>query len=470
MIVLSPMLRRHASSVRSGEWLRKIRAPSHTHEGSMNIEYDDSAPTEPPPDTLSDGYRRRVQRRTLIVVVISQILGGAGLAAGITVGALLAEEMLGTAGSAGLPVGLFTLGSALAAYLVGRITQHRGRRVGLGLGFSAGGLGAAGVIVAAVTGNVVMLFVSFFVYGSGTATNLQTRYAGTDLALPAQRGTAVSVALVSTTFGAVAGPNLVEPLGDLADIIGIPPLAGPFLLAAVAYLAAGLALAILLIPDPYLLARTLDMDDAEHDGPVAEKAGDAGPGAGVYVGATVMVLTQLAMVATMTMTPVHMRAHNHGLAEVGFVIGVHIGAMYFPSPLTGVLVDKIGRIPMAVASAVTLLAAGIMGAAAPGESLWWVTVALALLGLGWNFGLITGTALVVDATTVKQRPKIQGTIDVLIALSGAGGGAMSGVVVAASSFGVLALGTGVLAMVLMPLAFWARRGLASSSRTTVTKG
>src|SRR5699024_11748784 len=103
-------------------------------------------------------------------------------AAGITVGALLAEEMLGTAGSAGLPVGLFTLGSALAAYLVGRITQHRGRRVGLGLGFAAGGLGAAGVIVAAVTGNVVMLCVSFFVSGSGTATNLTTRFAGTDLA------------------------------------------------------------------------------------------------------------------------------------------------------------------------------------------------------------------------------------------------------------------------------------------------
>jgi len=435
----------------------------------MNIQHG-SASYDPAPDTFSAEYRRAVQRRTLIVVVISQVLGGAGLAAGITVGALLAEEMLGSEGSAGLPVGLFTLGSALAAYLVGRITQRRGRRVGLGLGFAAGGLGAVGVVVAAATGNVVMLFASFFVYGSGTATNLQTRYAGTDLALPAQRGSAVSVALVSTTFGAVAGPNLVEPLGDLASMIGIPPLAGPFLLAAVAYLAAGLALVTLLIPDPYLLARTLDTAAAEHDGPDAEKAVAAGPGAGVYVGATVMVLTQLAMVATMTMTPVHMRAHNHGLAEVGLVIGIHIGAMYFPSPLTGVLVDKLGRIPMAVASAVTLLAAGIMGAAAPGESLWWVTVALALLGLGWNFGLISGTALVVDATTLNERPKVQGTIDVLIALSGAGGGAMSGVVVAASSFGVLALGTGLLTMLLVPIVVWAHRGPTSSPRTTVTDG
>lgn len=445
-----------------------MTAPPYTDEGSMNIEHDDSTPTDPSRDTVSDEYRRSVQRRTLIVVVISQILGGAGLAAGITVGALLAAEMLGTAGSAGLPVGLFTLGSALAAYLVGRITQRRGRRVGLGLGFAAGGLGAIGVVVAAVTGNVVLLFASFFVYGSGTATNLQTRYAGTDLALPAQRGTAVSVALVSTTFGAVAGPNLVEPLGDLAATMGIPPLAGPFLLAAVAYLAAGLALVILLVPDPYLLARTLDTATDGHDGPVVDTARAAGPNTGVYVGATVMVLTQLAMVATMTMTPVHMRAHHHGLAEVGLVIGIHIGAMYFPSPLTGVLVDKLGRIPMAVAAAITLLAAGIMGAAAPGESLWWVTVALALLGLGWNFGLISGTALVVDATTLRERPKVQGTIDVLIALSGAGGGAMSGVVVAASSFGVLALSTGVLAMVLVPIVFWARRGMRATARPTAS--
>src|SRR3546814_12900343 len=93
-----------------------------------------------------------------------------------------------------------------------------------------------------------------------------------------------------------------------------------------------------------------------------------------------------------------MRAHHHELAAVGLVIGLHIGAMYLPSLVTGVLVDRIGRTPMAIASGITLLAAGLVAAVAPGDSLGLLIVALMLLGLGWNFGVIAGTALVVDAT------------------------------------------------------------------------
>lgn len=409
---------------------------------------------EHPENILTDDERRRVQRRSLKIVVISQVLGGAGLAAGVTVGALLAEDMLDSEGLAGLPVGLFTLGSALAAFLVGRVTQRHGRRVGLGYGFAAGGIGAVGVVVAATTGSIWMLFASLFVYGAGTATNLQTRYAGTDLALPGQRGTAVSIAMVSTTLGAVAGPNLVDPLGSMAAYLGIPELAGPFMLAALAYLAAGATLVFFLVPDPFLLAQQAHARETQEHGSCQS---EPRINVGVYVGGTVMVLTQIVMVATMTMTPVHMRAHQHDLADVGVVIGVHIGAMYLPSLLTGVLVDKIGRVPMALASAGTLLAAGAVGALAPGESFILVMVALALLGLGWNFGLIAGTALVVDATDPQTRPRVQGTLDVLIALGGAGGGAMSGMVVAASNFATLSFGTGILAMFLVPVVIWATR-------------
>ncbi len=409
----------------------------------------------PVPD---DDERARVQKRTLTVVVLSQVLGGAGLAAGVTVGALLAQDMLGSDGLAGLPTALFTVGSALAAFLVGRTTHRWGRRIGLGIGFGAGGIGAVGVVVAAVTGNVPLLFVALFVYGSGSATNLQARYAGTDLALPARRGAAVSIALVSTTVGAVAGPNLVEPLGVLAEKIGVPALAGPFLLAAVAYGAAGTALLVLLRPDPYLLARAIDA--AQRAGRPATTADVTvpKPGVGAYVGATVMVLTQIAMVAIMTMTPVHMRAHHHGMGAVGMVIGLHIGAMYLPSPVTGVLVDRLGRTPVAIASGVTLLAAGLVAATSSGGSLALLILALMLLGLGWNFGLISGTALVVDATVPENRPQTQGAIDVLIALAGAGGGVMSGVVMSATSYSVLSLAGGFLSLLLIPVMMWARNG------------
>jgi MFS family permease len=412
---------------------------------------------------LSADDQHRLYKRSLTVVVVSQVFGGAGLAAGVTVGALLAQDMLGGEGMAGLPAALFTLGSALAAFTVGRVSQRSGRRLGLAGGFVVGALGAAAIVLAAVLDNPVLFFAALFVYGSGTATNLQARYAGTDLAPPQSRGTAVSIAMVSTTLGAVAGPNSVDVLRKVAQAVGIPALAGPFLLAAVAYGLAGVILFVFLRPDPLLAARQI----AEHhhltatstDGDVQVESSEHSVGSprGVAVGATIMVLTQIAMVAIMTMTPVHMRHHHHSLGEVGFVIGMHIGAMFLPSLITGRLVDRVGRVPMATASAATLLAAGVVAASAPGDSMTFLTLALVLLGLGWNFGLISGTALIVDATTLETRAKTQGAIDVLIALAGAGGGALSGVVVGVSSFAVLALAGGLLALLLIPAVVWYQR-------------
>src|SRR6187551_2984731 len=101
----------------------------------------------------SPQVRQALYRRTLTVVVISQVFGGAGLAAGVTVGALLAQDMLGGEGAAGLPAALFTLGSALAAFTVGRVSQRSGRRLGLAGGFIVGALGAAGIVFAAVLDN-----------------------------------------------------------------------------------------------------------------------------------------------------------------------------------------------------------------------------------------------------------------------------------------------------------------------------
>lgn len=186
--------------------------------------------------------QQKLYKRTLIIVSISQMFGGAGLAAGITVGALLAQQMLGTDAYAGLPAAMFTMGSAVAAFFVGKLSQKYGRRIGLATGFIIGGLGAIGVVLAALTNSIILLLVSLLIYGAGTATNLQARYAGTDLADKKQRATAISITMVMTTFGAVAGPNLVGVMGNFADSIGIPNLAGPFILSAAAFILAGLVL------------------------------------------------------------------------------------------------------------------------------------------------------------------------------------------------------------------------------------
>ena len=416
----------------------------------------------------------RLQRRTLRVLLVSQVLAGAGLAAGVTVGALLAEQMLGTTGLAGLPAALFTGGSAAAAVGVGRLSQRYGRRPGLAAGYGVGAVGGAGVVLAAVLGSVPLLLMSFLLYGSGTATNLMARYTGADLATPERRGRAVSTVLVATTLGAVAGPNLVQPMGVLARTVGVPGLAGPFLLAAVAYALAAVVVATRLRPDPLLVARTVAdraarvaraaqaegaaqaARTAQAEG-AAHAEGAAGTGApaptdtaALRLGAVAMITTQVVMVAIMTMTPVHMRDHGHGLDAAGLVISLHVAAMFLPSPLTGLLVDRHGPRPLVAAAGVVLSASGLLAASAPPDSVALLAVALVLLGLGWNFGLVAGTALLAEAVPVERRARTQGDVDLGVALAGATGGIGSGLVVAAGSFAVLGLTGGLVALALVP--------------------
>ncbi len=407
---------------------------------------------------MTENEVKRLYSRTLIIIIISQIFGGMGLAAGVTVGALMAQEMLGADSYAGVPVALITLGSAVSAYLVGRLTHRYGRRAGLSTGFLAGSAGAVGIVLAGATNQLSLLLASLLIYGAGTSTNLQARYAGTDLAKPEQRAKAVSLSMVSTTLGAVAGPNLVRPMGDIAVSFGLPALTGPFLLSAAAFALAGLILFAFLRPDPYIAAKAIAAgQEAGRAQTSAGKPSAPFRNRGLVVGTTVMVLTQIVMVAIMTMTPVHMQHHGHGLGDVGLVIGIHVGAMYLPSLVTGVLVDRIGRYAMSCVAGITLLLAGGLAAAAPADSLPLLIAALALLGLGWNFGLISGTAQIVDATTPATRAKTQGTIDVLIALTGASGGALSGMVVAGSSYAALSLIGGAMSLLLIPVVLWARR-------------
>lgn len=407
------------------------------------------------------------QRRTLAILLLAQILSGLGLAAGITVSALLAEEMLGSSRFSGLPTVFFTIGSAVAAVGVGRISQRLGRRVGLSAGYLTGALGSVGVVVAASVGNIVLLFGSMLVYGAGVSTNLQARYAGADLAAPSRRGRAVSIVLVATAVGAIAGPNLVSATGTLAIEIGIPALAGPFLLAAAAYASAAVVLWILLRPDPLLLARSiaaeppLGLDQAAApsgliaDVPRRSHSGRTWSWA-VASGAGIMILTQLIMVAIMTMTPIHIEHHGHSIAITGLVIGAHVAGMFLPSPFSGWLVDRFGYLPIAVAAGLTLLAAGLLAASAPVDSVTTLALALVLLGLGWNLGLVSGTTVVTDAVPLATRARTQGTVDLGIALAGAGAGLSSGLIITASSYATLSLLGGVLALSIIPIAAVAR--------------
>ena len=403
------------------------------------------------------------QRRTLAVLLLAQILSGAGLAAGITVAALLAEQMLGSSRWSGLPTVFFTVGSAAAAVGLGRLSQRFGRRAGLSTGYLIGALGTVGVVVAAGMGNIVLFFASMIVYGAGAATNLQARYAGADLAAPSRRGRAVSIVLVATAVGAILGPNLVSTTGMVATKIGFPALAGPFMLAGLAYSAGALVLWLLLRPDPLLLARSIAAEVSSRSAtPAAPSEAGAVPGPrqrwswALASGAGIMILTQLIMVAIMTITPIHIEHHGHGVGVTGIVIGAHVAGMFLPSPFSGWLVDRYGYLAIAVAAGVTLLAAGLIAAWAPVDSVATLVLALVLLGVGWNLGLVSGTTLVTDAVPLETRARTQGVVDLGIALAGAGGGLSSGLIFAATSYATLTLTSGLLALLISPIVALAR--------------
>ncbi|KJK40694.1 MFS transporter [Streptomyces variegatus] len=424
------------------------------------------APSAPAPPLAE------TQKRILVILVASQVLSGVGLAAGVTVAALLAQDMLHSTTLAGLPSALLTAGSALAAVTIGRISQIRGRRPGLAAGYLAGALGGAGVVVAAALDSPALLFVSLFLYGAGTAANLQARYAGADLAAPRHRARALSTVLVATTLGGVVGPNLTAPAGHLAAALELPPLSGLFLVSGTAFALAALTLLIWLRPDPLLLARTLpaepDVPKRTSTGPapdVPQPAPHRRPG--LPLGVLVMVLSQLVMVAIMTMTPVHMHDHGHSTAASGLVIALHVGAMYLPSPLTGALTDRYGPTATAAASGLTLLAAGVLAAAAPADSVLLLTLALILLGIGWNFGLVSGTTMITDAVPLATRARTQGMVDVAIAIAGATGGMTSGIVVAAAGYPLLALTGAAFALALLPAVIVTAQ--KSSRRTSSSK-
>lgn len=430
--------------------------------------------------TARETGRATAQRRILTVLVLAQLLAGAGLAAGITVGALLAEDLLGGPGLSGLPSALFTGGSALAAIAVGKLSQARGRRPGLAAGFAVGALGAVGIVAATALESLPLLFASFVVYGSGTATNLQARYAGADLATDATRARSLSYVLLGTTAGAVAGPNLVGPTGVVAEALGLAPLAGPFLLAAAAYGGAALVISLLLRPDPLLEARRMEIEAAEEaltssssslsssppsssPSPTAEAAATAADSerhavapvptriwtADVITGVVVMALTQFVMVGLMTMTPVHMRAHDHTVTVVGVVISLHVAAMFLPAPLSGLLVDKFGTRAVAVSAGLVLLAAGGLAALAPPQSTALVALALILLGLGWSLGLVAGTTVLTTSVPTTVRASVQGQADVAVALSGAAGGLLSGLVFAWIDFRGLGFTLAALSLVVV---------------------
>ncbi len=393
------------------------------------------------------------QRRVVRVLAAAQILGGVGMGATLSLGALLAADLSGSSAFSGLAATMSTLGAAAIAVPLARLAQARGRRISLSTGALVAGAGAVLAITAAAVEHFPLLLLALMLLGAGSATNLQARFAATDLASEQSRGRDLSLVVWFTTIGAVVGPNLFEPGEAVGAVLGLPPLSGAFAFSAVAQVAAAAVYAVCLRPDPLLTALSLRSavpDALPRRGGLAALRGN--PLAAYAVSA--IACSHAAMVALMSMTPVHLRDHGASLAVVGLTISLHVAGMYAFSPVFGWLADRAGRVPGIVLGQALLLAALLL-AWAGAESGPLVTASLVLLGLGWSASVVSGSALVAESVVIRDRAAVQGVSDLSMNAAGALGGALAGPVL--STLGYSGLGLSVTALVGLVLAWTAVR-------------
>jgi MFS family permease len=400
-----------------------------------------------------------VQRRTLRLLFSTQIIGGVGVAVGLSVGTLLAADMAGV-GAAGLAQSVAVVGSALLAVPAVRIMRQYGRGPGLAAAYLAAALGGVGVVAAAVTGSVPLLFVALFLFGGGTTAGMQARYAAVDLAPEARRGRHLSLVVWATTLGAVAGPNLAPLAGTALDGYGVPTLAGPFVFSSVLFGAAVLVL-LLMRPDPLLVARQLASERANASGTAPARVGMWAALAAVMarsaarLGVAAMAVGHLVMVGVMAMTPVHILSAGHSAAHtlriVGVVLSLHIAGMFAFAPVTGWLTDRWGRRPVILAGVALLLAACAVAGTA-GHHSGQLSVGLFLLGLGWSATMVAGSTLLSESVPEPVRPSAQGLSDLVMGLAGASAGAVSGLVVSWSGYPTLNMLAAIATVPLVALA------------------
>ena len=396
--------------------------------------------------------RAAVQRRTLQTLFASQVLGGVGVASGIAAGGLLAEQVSGSTTLAGFAPTSSVLGAALVALPLARLMARRGRRPGLVAGYLLGALGAAVTIVGASVASYPLLLLGLAAFGGATAAGLQARFAATDLAEPTRRGRSLSIVVWATTLGIVLGPNLMEPGAWVADRMGMPRLAGPFVFAVAAF---GLALGLLQVrlrPDPLRLGPAGPDEGIAPERPTLAstlRLIRAIPTA--VLGLSAVAVGHTVMVAVMVMTPVHMYHGGATLRVIGLVISGHVAGMYALSPVMGWLVDRTGRVPVVVLGVGVLGTALALAGTAPSGHSTGLAVGLVLLGVGWSACLVAGSTLLTEAVPAADHPRVQGASDLVMGLCGAVGGAVSGVVVGTLGFGWLALGAAPLLVALLAL-------------------
>jgi MFS family permease len=406
-----------------------------------------------------------LSRRLITVLFVGQGLALVALFTSTTIYSITGVQLAGTERVAGWPSTAQLLGATAGAYLAGRIMTRFGRRIGLSLGYAVGIVGGVIAGLGVIASAFPLFLLGMLLLGVARAASDQSRYAAADVSPAELRARAVSTIVFAGTLGAIFGPAITPLAGQISTSLGFDQLVGPWFVSAALMVLPLLVVFIFLRPDPRDVARRLNAAEAE-----TRSAAPLSPPRSfrqtladplIRVAIISLALAQTIMVMIMNITPVHMTHFAHGLGDISFVISMHILGMYGLSPLTGWISDRWGRLPTIAIGGLLLILSCILAPTNP-DTLP-LAASLFLLGLGWNFCFVAGSALLTDRLAVNERAGIQGSTDLVVGVASVIGSLSSGEVMANAGYGAAnAIGIGVSFIILIAAALRLRLTAAAN--------
>ncbi|MFZ6764500.1 MFS transporter [Pseudoroseomonas sp. WGS1072] len=352
-----------------------------------------SEPEEHASPATMPGERRNVTR-----LAIAQALAGANATIIFATGAVMGNTLAPDKSLATLPITLFVLGMASGTIPSGALASRYGRRASFLFGAACGVLVGLLSAYAVLIGSFWLFCGATFFGGAYASVAMSLRFAAADCAPPQRRARAISLVMAGGVFAGVLGPQLVTHTMDL----------WPPYLFAVTYLAqAGLAVLCALVlmsvrvPSPR-------MSGAARGRPLAEIARQPRFIAAVAAGA----VSYLIMNFLMTSAPLAMRLCGLTQGDANLGLQWHVIAMYGPAFFTGGLIARFGAPRVVLAGLFLSALAAVAGLSGLSVGHFWLS--LILLGLGWNFGFVGASTMVVDSHRPEERAKVQSLNDFLV--------------------------------------------------------
>jgi MFS family permease len=336
------------------------------------------------------------EKRNVVLLAALQALFQTGNVVIITAGGLAGFALAPDKALATLPISVWMIGTMATTIPASLFMGRFGRRAGFWVGALCGGLSGALAAFALVQASFWLFCLAQFFYGCYMAFAQFYRFAAADAASPEFRSRAISYVMLGPAAAAIIGPHLVSFTYDLA---AFAPFAASYAALVLLSLIAMVLIALLDVPPPVEL----------------KAEAPARPLSAVVLQPTYLVAVFVAAIGfgvmnlAMTATPLAMQHHQHGMGDTAFVIQWHVLGMFLPSFFTGTLIARFGA-PQIMLVGVALLLGHVAVALSGVEFLHFVS-ALVLLGIGWNFTFIGGTALVTETYRPSEKSWAQGIND-----------------------------------------------------------